>query len=183
MPFTAEEEIEAVRTRFRWEARFGGGRFGFFRVIDAYENGRGILAIRAGGIVPVKKVVGPDSDKGELQRYLASLPSCPAMLAGNSSLEWSAAGPLALRVRDSEGPSGAEVVIEIDGSGCPVAARAERPMLVGKAAVLTPWLATGAEFRERDGLRIATHMEAAWTLAGGPFTYYRADVAAFELLT
>jgi hypothetical protein len=183
MAFTAEEEIEAARTRFRWEARFGGGRLGFFRVTDAYEDGHGQLAIRVGGIVPVKKVAGPDADKGELQRYLASFPSCPAMILNNPSLEWSATGPLTFRVRDVADPAGAAVEIEIDERGCPLGARAERPMLVGNQAVPTPWLASGGDYRERDGLRIGMRMEASWRLPGGPFMYYRAEVTSFRLVT
>src|SRR5690348_6152722 len=103
IPFTAEETIESTRSSFRWEARYAGGRSGWIGVTDAYEDGHGRLAMKLGGLIPIKTVRGPHADRGELQRYLASVFLCPPMLLNHGSLEWSAIGPTTLRVRDSAG--------------------------------------------------------------------------------
>jgi hypothetical protein len=177
--FTAEMEVDAARSRFRWEAGFGGGRLRLFRVTDAYEDGRGELAVRVGGIVPVKKMAGPEFDKGELQRYLASVALCPPILLNHPSLVWSVAGNAALGLRDAADPNGAAIQIEIGGDGCPVACRAERPRALGNQTVPTPWSAAAFDFYEREGLRVARRLEAAWDLPEGAFTYYRAEVTSF----
>lgn len=181
MPFTADEVIAATRSSFRWDARLGGS-IGSTGVTDAYEEGHGRLVIKLGGVVPVKKMVGPDFDKGELQRYLASVVFCPPILLNHPSLEWTAAGPLTLRVRDREDPTGATVDLEISEEGRPVKCRADRPRMVGKVAVLTPWLGVCGEHQEWEGLRVVSRLEVSWHLSDGPFTYLRAEVTSFTVL-
>jgi len=149
-----------------------------FTVTDAYEERKGSLIIKLGGLIPAKKMVGPDVDKGELQRYLAAVVSCPPMLVNNDSLEWSAAGPSTLRVRDGE----AAVDVDLDEKGRPLLCRAHRPRTMGKQSVETPWTGTPIEFREWDGLRVANVVEAAWHPPEGAFTYFRGEVTSFEVL-
>ncbi len=180
--FTAEQEIDAARSRFRWDARFHGGSARFFSVTDAYEDARGQIAIRAGGILPVKKITGPAFDRGELQRYLASVALCPAMVLNHPALEWSAAGPLTLQVRDAGAPSGAEVEATIGEDGSPLECRANRPRALGRATVLTPWLVRARDFRACDGFRVPGHTEAWWQLPEGPFQYYSSEIASFVAL-
>jgi len=178
-PFTAEERIDATRSEFCWDARFGGSRLGSYVVTDAYEAGHGRLTIKVGGVIPVKKLTGPEVDKGELQRYLASILICPSILLHHPSLELAAVGNRKLRVRQYAEPTGAAVEIEIVEDGRPAACRAERPMLVGKKTVLTPWFATAVEFVPWEGMRVARRMEAGWTLPEGDFTYFREEIASY----
>jgi hypothetical protein len=182
MAFTADETIDATRSAFRWVARFGGGKRGWFSVTDAYEDGHGRLTIKVGGIVPVKSESGPDVDKGELQRYLADVMACPPMLLVNPSLLWTPASSRILRVEDRNGPAGASIDIEIADDGRPLGCRAMRPRLVGKRSILSPWFGTCSGFEEREGLRMASRLEVAWDLPEGPFTYYRSEATSFEVL-
>lgn len=182
VPFTAEETTSATGSSFRWEARFKGGRLGWFSVTDSYEDGHGCGALSLGGVLPVRKSIGPEFDKGELQRYLGSIALCPPMLLNNPSLAWTAVGPLTLRVRDRDDSTGATVDLELNEQGHPIACRAERPRMVGKITVPTPWSATGAEFQEREGFRVATRLEALWHLPEGVFSYFRAQVTSFEMV-
>jgi hypothetical protein len=181
VPFTAEEVIDATCSSFRWEARLDPSKFGSPTVIDAYEEGHGYLAVKVGGI-PVKRVKGLDADRGELQRYLGSVMLCPAILLNHPSLEWRAVSDLALQVRDRIDPTGATMDLEITEQGCPMMCRAERPRQVGKKAVLTAWSGSGGEFREWEGMRVASRVEAAWHLPEGWFTYYRAEIKSFTAL-
>ena len=149
---------------------------------DAYDEGRGWLLVKLGGVIPLKKTVGPEVDQGELQRYLASVVSCPPMILHNRSLEWTAAGPDTLRVWDRDDPTGATVDLEMDAEGRPLACRAGRPRMAGKRSVPTPWSGVAAEFREWEGLRVASRLEVQWDLPEGSFTYFRAEVTSFALL-
>lgn len=177
MPFTAEMEIQAARSGFRWDARFGGG-VRWLGVTDAYENGRGMLALRVGGI-PVKKMTGPEFDQGELQRCLASLALCTPMLLNHPSLVFAAAAPGLLRLRDGADPTGAWVDLEIGEQGCPLGGRARRPRTLGKQAVETPWRVAAGEFRECEGLRVPGRTEASWDAAEGAFPYYKSEFISF----
>ena len=182
IPFTAEEMIEARRSGFRWQARLSSSRLTPVTVTDAYENGHGYLAVKAAGLIPLKKITGADADRGELQRYLASTVFCPPALLNHPSLEWHAMGALVLRVRDRNDSTGATVDLEITPEGRPVACRAERPRLVGKQSILTPWSGSYLEFREWEGLRVASRLEVSWQLLQGAFTYFRSELTSLTVL-
>ena len=182
LAFTAEETMEAGRTSFRWEARIGSGRLGLTTVTDAYEEGHGRLIVKVGGVIPVTKITGEDADKGELQRYLASLAFCPGMLLLNPALECSAVAANLVRLRDREDSTGATVDYEVDAEGRPIACRAERPRALGKQCVTTPWIGSSEEFREWEGMRVATRLAAAWQLAQEEFVYFRSEILSFAAL-
>jgi len=180
IPFTAEERIDATQSGFCWEARFGGSRLGSYSVTDAYEEGRARLIVKVGGVIPVKKLAGPDVDMGEIQRYLSEIIMCPSILLNHPSLEFTAGGDRALRVQDRKDSTGASVDLEINEEGRPIACRADRPRLVGKQAVLTPWAGTCLEFQEWEGLRVARRVEVSWHLPEGIFTYLRGEVTSYK---
>lgn len=175
--FEAEEFIDAERSVFCWEARFKG-----MSVTDAYENGHGRLVLKLGGVIPVKKMTGRDVDRGELQRYLGSVGICPPMLVRHGSLVWDAVGPSTLRMSDREDPMETSVDLHLGVDGSPVASRAERPRVLGKQVVLTPWSGVATDFHEREGMRLATRMEALWHPPEGEFVYYRAEVTSSEIV-
>jgi hypothetical protein len=179
VPFTADEYVDATTSAFRWDARIGSGRIASVDVTDAYEQGQGRLVVRKGPLT-LKKLTGPDVDKGELQRYLAMVACCPSMILNNPALAWAAAGPRSLRLSDREDRTGATLNIEIEDDGRPVAFTALRPMSVGKHSTLTPWSATCSDFEERDGLRIPRRLDASWELEDGRFTYIRMELVAFR---
>jgi hypothetical protein len=179
IPFTAHESISATRSRFCWEARIGGGRFGFLTVSDAYGTDGGRLVIKAGGLIPVKTLKGPDFDRGELQRYLSEMALCPPLLLHNSSLEWTVLSPEVIRVRDRAAPE-TTVEVEVGEDGSPSGCRAERPRMAGKQTVRTPWRGSAMEFRQWEGMRIASRVEASWMLETGAFTYFRSEIISCD---
>lgn len=179
--FTAEQTIEATRTSFRWDARLSTGKIVPVVVTDAYERGHGRLVARVGPVA-TQKVVGPDADQGELQRYLASIIFCPPMMLNNRSLELTAVGPQTLRVRARDDRTDATVDVEISQTGQPLSCRANRPRLVGKRAILTPWMGVCSDFKEVEGLSIPQRLEVTWLLPEGLFTYYRSEAKTFTLL-
>jgi len=180
IPFTAEEVIDVRRSGFVWEARLRAAKFVPMLVTDAYENGHGRLVVKVAGALPLVNAHGPEFDRGELQRYLSGVIWCPPILVGHPTLEWQAVGAQTLRVRDTEDPAGATVDIDLGDGGCPLGCRADRPRMVGKRTIQTPWTGRAMDFREIDGLRVPKHIEAAWLLTEGEFIYFRADVTAIK---
>jgi len=181
IPFTAEETIQTTGSGFRWTARLMGG-MRFLRVIDEYAEGRGRLVIQAGGLVPIKTIRSADTDKAELQRYLAGVILCPPVLLNHPSLAWTPARPGTLRVRDQASGGDTSVEIDVGPGGCPTGCRALRPRLVGKDAVLTAWSAVATEFGEWEGIRAPRRLEVFWHLEDGPFAYFRAELTSFQMV-
>jgi hypothetical protein len=182
IPFTAEQTISAVQSEFRWDARLQTGPIKTLFVTDAYEKGNGFLIAKVAGFIPVANLRGPDFDKGEIQRYLASIPMCPAALFNHTSLEWTSIAPQILRVRDRKDPTEATVNLEIDAEGRPVACRADRPRLVGKRAILTPWSGIFSDFKEYSGLRIPSRLKVLWHLPETEYVYFQSEIRSFEVL-
>ncbi len=180
-PFTAEEFVDAVNTGFRWEARMGSGLITSVQVTDAYENGHGRLVLKKGPLT-LKKMVGPEVDKGELQRYLGYIPYCPAMLLNNPSLEITESGPLTLRLRDRQDPAGATTELDIAEDGRPLLTRAVRAMVVGKRVIFTPWSASGFDPQEYEGMRICRRLEASWNPPESSFVYIRIELTSVTIL-
>ena len=179
--FTAEEFVDATCSSFRWVARIGGNLLTSVTVTDAYENGCGRLVLSKGPI-PLKKMSGPDVDRGELQRYLGYVAYCPAMLLNHRSLEVTALGESTLRVRDSKSESDISVDVDIDESGAPRLVHCVRPMIVGGRVMMTPWSARGDEFQEHEGMRIPRRLEASWDLPEGSFSYVRIELTSVTVV-
>jgi hypothetical protein len=172
-PFTAEETVEARRSGFVWEARIRTAKVMTVHITDGYENGHGWAMAKVAG-VSVKSGKGPEYDKGQVQRYLASL--TPPALVNHPHLAWTAIAPDILQVRDATDPRGTSVDFVIDEEGRPVEMRAQRPMTVGKTTVMTPWSALGTLHREWNGMRMPTVREAVWHIPGGSYTYFHGEV-------
>ena len=179
-PFVASEFVDATKTSFCWEARLGTGVF-TVTVTDAYAEGEGRLVLKKGPL-QLKKLTGPDVDQGELQRYLGYVGYCPPMILNNPSLDFAVVGDRTLKVRDRHDQTGTSVEMQLGEDGRPVVIRAVRPMIVGKRVIPTAWSATGTDPQEWEGLRVWRHMEAAWHLAEGPFTYIRIDLTSFSVV-
>ncbi len=172
--FEARTLIRADRNEFRWQARFRG-----MTVEDAYAGGKGSLQVRVARVIPVKSFAGPETDIGELQRYLSSISLCPPMLLWNESLLWEPRGANAVRVLDRE--SEVAVTLELGDDGDPQWVHAVRPRIAGKSAIPTPWRAACSGFVEWEGLRVARRLDARWCLPEGEFVYYRADVTGYTV--
>ncbi len=173
MPFTATQRTDATHSAFRWDAVIGTGALTRTAVTDAYEDGRGWLTARAAGIVPVARIQGPETDRGELQRYLADLGRCPSALLLHPTLEFASAGDGVLRARDAAGPEGATVDLELGPEGAPVAVRAMRFRAQGRRFVEGPWSGRMTGFQEWEGLRVPTGLSVSWHLPEGEFAYFR----------
>src|SRR5262249_3210251 len=132
--FTAEEYVDATCSCFCWDARMGTGLTAV-RVMDAYENGHGRLVVKKGPL-KLKELTGPDVDRGELQRYLAYVSYCPALILNNPNLRMEFVGPDLVRVSDKTDKTGATVDLELADTGRILAARAIRPMTLGQRILM-----------------------------------------------
>jgi hypothetical protein len=176
IPFTAEEVAATTHSSFCWTARMDSGKINSATVIDAFDRGHGRLIVKAAGVVPVKRMSGPELDQGELQRYLASVSLCPAMLLNHASLECVPNDDSSFQLRDREDTTGAVVQVSINHTGEMTEIRAERLRIAGKNFILTAWSASCSDFSEWEGMRVPSRIQVTWHLPEGPFTYFRGEI-------
>jgi hypothetical protein len=176
IPFTAEEVTATTHSSFCWTARMDPGKVTSVTIIDAYDRGHGRLIAKAAGIVPVKRFSGPELDKSELQRYLASVSLCPAILLNHPSLNCIAETESSFQLRDREDSTGTVVEILVNQAGEMTECRADRLRMADEGFVLTPWSATCSDYCEWEGMRVPTRMQATWHLPEGTFTYFCSEI-------
>jgi len=179
-PFTAEELVDATQTMFVWEAKLGSGLTSV-HVTDAYEHGHGRLVVRKGPL-PLTTLTGEHVDQGELQRYLSYIPYCPSMIVNNPFLDFAAVGLNTLRIYERADLTQSWVDLEIGDDGRPIAARALRPMTIGKRVIPTEWSAVASDPQLWNGMRICRHLEASWHPPDGQFVYVRIDVLSQSVI-
>lgn len=179
-PLTAVQWIDAATLSFSWEARLRSAPFVTVKVVDELVDGRGRAYAGVLGRLTLAQAEGPELDRGEAQRLLASFPLCPAAFAEDERLQWSSPAPGRLRAALLTLPSRPSVEFQVDEAGRVLGCDARRPFRVGKAFVDTPWRVTCAEERDFQGLRIPTRTGAWWHLPEGAFEYYRGEVTAWR---
>jgi len=181
-PFRAEQWFPGNGIEFRWKARMRMAPLVHARVVDSFEDGKGMLRALVLGFIPVARSRGPETDRGEAMRGLAELPWRPFAFRERSCLTWEVVGVDKLRAAFDDGKTQAAVEFEVDGQGHVLGGASSRPRMVGKSLVETPWSGAFGEYRTFDGVVVPTVAEATWHLSEGPFTYWRGRVTEFRIL-
>ncbi|MGB7413925.1 MAG: DUF6544 family protein [Thermosynechococcaceae cyanobacterium] len=180
LPFTASQDFAIQQPGFVWRAIFRAAPRIKIKVIDSYIDGKGYLEAKLLGSIPLAKVEGAGTDKGELMRYLAELVFCPDALLNNPDLQWCELNPSAVEV--SAGPKRVAVRFDFNQDGDIVRSSApNRPRLVEGREIETPWFGTFSDYEVLGGYRIPTRGEVSWLLEDGPFCYWRGRINQLEL--
>ncbi len=174
--FTATEHFATHEVAFVWDARVRMAPMVGAVVVDRFAHGRGLLDARLFGTLSLAHGVGPDTDVGEAQRYLAEIAWVPQAIAQNPELQWRSVDERRIEVGVSINSARAVVTLKFDTEGDMVGASARRPRQVGGKSVLTTWGGSFSAYRELGGLRVPTHAEVWWDLPERRFVYWRGNV-------
>jgi hypothetical protein len=143
------------------------------RVLDCYVDGEGLLEACLFGSLRLARAAGPQTDKGELMRYLAELAWAPHAMLHNPRLSWREVDATTVEV-SAASPAGPARVRLIFENGDIIRVEADdRPRAVGRRAVPTRWQARCCDYRQKDGYCIPTRAAVSWLLEDGPFEYWR----------
>ncbi len=146
---------------------------------DQFLDGRGSLAIRAWGKVPLGKASGPETDSAELLRFLAEVIWFPAYWL-SSCITWQPRDERSARasMRVNEIEASCAVMFGDDGLACGLESRRYRT--VGKRFELTPWFGRCDDYREANGVLIPHRIAVTWGLPQGDFEWLRVSVDRIE---
>ena len=182
--FRAEQTFMGDGIDFRWEAQVHMAPLVNARVVDSFEGRKGSLLARVFGVIPVARSRGPVTDRGEAMRGLAELPWRPFGFRDGPHVTWAdIGGPHKLRACFDDGSTHAAVDFDIDADGRVLGGSASnRPRIVGKTVVETPWAGSFGEYRTFEALRVPMMAEVSWMLPEGDFTYWRGRIVDFRVL-
>lgn len=175
LPFTAVQTMASFTTAFVWRARVRMAPLVPVTVVDAFERGAGRLDARMWGLVPVARGRGERIDRSEVQRYLAELAWCPWAMLHNPDLVYEARDERTVRVwaRDPE----AWVDLGFDPAGDLVTARTTTRY---RNEAAEPWEGRFLRYGTFGEHRVPSRAEVLWEGADGAFSYWKADLTAFE---
>ncbi len=151
---------------FIWDATVPVAGIPVVRGRDGYLEGRGLMTIKLGSVVPVVDAAGPEMDQASLTRYLSEMPWFPSAYL-RERVTWKAIDDGSVQVSIVDGDLRATGTLTIDPDGRLVEFRSERHAMVGGRFELRPWSAPAYAYGEFEGLRLPVRGAAVWTLPDG----------------
>jgi hypothetical protein len=179
-PFTAEQDVVTNPPGFVWNATVRMGPLLSVRVMDAYQNGCGVLRARLLGVVPVARASGPEMDEGEMMRYLAEAIWYPTALVPDERLRWWPVDESsALAVLSDKGRE-VSVKFRFDDQGMVYRIDADRYRAENRGYRRRPWSAYCGEYALRDGFRIPLEARVVWHFPQVELEYFRGRIESAE---
>jgi hypothetical protein len=166
LPLVAEQWYTVEPPGFIWDATVPFVGIPVVRGRDGYLDGRGMMTIKVGSLIPVVDAAGPEMDQASLLRHLSEMPWFPSAFL-RDRVTWEAVDDMTVRVSIADGALRATGAMEIDPEGRLVVFRSERHAMVGKKFELRPWSTPTHAYGEFEGLRLPLRGAAVWTLSDG----------------
>ncbi|MET3900931.1 hypothetical protein ABIB57_004899 [Devosia sp. UYZn731] len=150
-------------------------------VVDSYVDGSGLLEARLAGSIRVSRGAGPESDKGEMMRFLSEMAWNPDAILNTSGLCWHQIDPQTVDVSAPTAGGIATVRYLFDTTGDIVGIEADdRPYVVDGKFVSTRWVGRFRDYAQFGNYRLPRRGEVAWVLPEGEFIYWRGQITKFE---
>jgi hypothetical protein len=179
IPLVAEQYFTADPPAFLWHGTLHLAPLVSLSGTDTYADGHGTMVIRALSVLPLGTARGPETDQGELVRYLGEIAWFPtAALAPD--IRWEAIDVHSAQATMTQPGVHATVTYHVDDDGRCTHLTAQRYREERKRQVLRPWIARWDNYREINGLCIPTTFEVSWTLEAGEFRYIHGEVTEIE---
>lgn len=175
-PLVAEEWYSVEPPGFIWDAVVPVAGIPVVRGRDGYLEGRGMMTIRVGSLIPVVDAAGPEVDQAALTRHLSEMPWFPSAFL-RDRVSWEAIDDATVRVSIVDGDRRATGTLTIDPEGRLVEFQSLRHAMVGDGFELRPWTAPTYGYGEFEGLRLPVRGGAVWTLPdGSTFAYIEVEL-------
>jgi hypothetical protein len=178
-PLEATQHVTVRPPGFVWDARIDIAPLVPARVVDLYRAGDGILKARLFGAIPVASAgPTPEMNEGELLRYLVEAVWVPTALLPEAGVTWEAIDDDSARATLEDGDVTASVVFHFDADDEIERVTAERYRQEDDD--YASWTGHFRAYERRDGMRVPTEAEVAWTLPDGDLPYWRATIEDIE---
>jgi hypothetical protein len=180
MPVRAEQYFSVEPPAFVWRVDATMLRVVPIAGRDRYMDGHGQMLIKAGSLVNVVDAGDAKVDQGALLRYLGEIIWFPSAALA-TRLSWEPIDAAQARATLRDGGVTVSAVFTFDERGRVVRFDAARYLGAGSDAKLAPWFATCSAWRTFEGVEVPSEGEVGWTLAAGPFVYFRWEVVEVQV--
>lgn len=157
---------------FIWTVNMKLNSLLWFRGCDKYMNGEGSMMIKANALIPVVNSHGDKLNEGTIQRFLGEMVWFPT-LAASPYVTWQAIDSLTAQATMTyKGVTGSGTFY-FNQAGDFVKFVAMRYKDTDKDSRRFPWVLTVNSYKEFEGIRIPSDMNATWKLDSGDFTWLK----------
>lgn len=179
MPFEAEQYFTADEPGFIWKAKIKIAPLLFIAGRDKYYEGKGNMVIKPLSLMTVVNAKGKEMDQGTLLRYLGETVWFPTAALSNY-IKWKDIDSNSARATMSYGEITASAVFKFNEKGEVINFVCERYMTVNDQYTLETYSVPLKDYKEFNGIRIPTKVEAVWNLKTGDFSYFRGEIIGIE---
>lgn len=179
MPFTAEQYFATQPPGFVWRAQVQLMPLLKFSVLDMFAGGHGRLEARVLGLLKVMQASGPETDEGELQRYLAETAWFPTALI-SPSIEWQPIDGSTAHATLRVASVAASAMFHFDEQNRLRRVTARRYMAQPNGFVLGDWCGEFDGYENIAGYHIPMKARVKWRLDTGDLEYFRGEITAIE---
>jgi hypothetical protein len=176
-PLAATQQFTVDPPGFVWDARIEMAPLLPVRVVDEFVGGAGALRARLLSTLPVADAgPGPETNAGELSRYLAETPWFPTALLPGEGVEWEPIDDGSARASLSHRGTSVSLVFHFEDDEVRRVTTDRRYRSVDGGFEPTPWTGYWWNYEERNGVRVPAEGEAEWHLPAGDLPYWRGTV-------
>jgi hypothetical protein len=179
LPFSAEQHITTDPPGFVWRANIQFLPLVNLSVTDLFTRGHGELQAKLFSFLKVAGASGPETDQGELLRYLAEIAWFPTAWL-SSYLEWESIDSRSAKVTLQLSSLKALAVLHFDDDSRLCNVTAQRYMIDAGRFRLREWSGQFSEYRLIAGMLIPARANVLWRLEAGDFEYFRGQVTEVE---
>jgi len=176
---TAEQHYTIDPPSFVWRATITPFPLAPVKVVDAFTAGRGLLEAKLFGCFTVARARGPETDRGELLRFMSEIAWFPTAWLSDY-ISWQAVNARSARVTIRYEDRSVTALVTFDDHDRIVTMEAQRPRIVGAQFSLDPWVTPVWHHTMVNGFEIPLAGQALWRLPAGDFVYFRGEISDLE---
>ncbi len=144
------------------------GKTRFFNAVDKFYKDKGSLRVKLFSIIPIVNESGSHVDQAELLRWLGESVWFPTNFLPSKNLKWEVIDSSTSKLVYATEQLEIYYIVSFNEKGEIIQLDTERYKEKGK---LEKWRGRVSDYKEFEGMKVPTHIEAIWLLESGNFKY------------
>lgn len=181
IPFKAVQYFDGQKPDFIWIASASINPFVWINARDKYIDQKGNMLIKLFSMLALADAAGKEMDVSSFIRYFSEALWFPTSLMPSRFLRWEPVDSRSAKAFIEDGANRAELIFDFNSRGEIVKITTfDRYRSVNKEYCKEKWTGYFKDYKEVEGIRIPTHIEAEWNPGDGDFKYVKINVKKIE---